>query len=96
VALSFEWDPRKAASNLTKHAVSFEEAATVFGDPLGRITDDPRHSVDEERCVILGVSVPRRLLAVMFVERGESVRIISARRATPLERKGYEEKRPES
>jgi hypothetical protein len=94
LALSFEWDPRKAASNLTKHAVSFEEAATVFGDPLGRITDDTRHSAEEERFVILGVSAARRLLAVMFVERGESVRIISARRAMPLERKGYEEKRP--
>jgi uncharacterized DUF497 family protein len=75
---------------LAKHVVSFEEAATVFGDPLGRITNDPRHSADEERCVILGFSKPRRLLAVMFVDRSEAVRILSARRATPRERKDYE------
>ena len=54
--LKFEWDPQKAASNLAKHGVPFEEAATVFGDPLGRITSDPRHSVDEERFVLLGLS----------------------------------------
>jgi uncharacterized DUF497 family protein len=95
LALSFEWDPRKAASNLAKHAVSFEEAATVFGDPLGRISSDPRHSTDEERFVILGVSRTRRVLIVMFVDRGEAVRIVSARRATPRERRNYEEKRPE-
>lgn len=95
MALSFEWDPRKAASNLAKHAVSFEEAATVFGDPLGRISSDPRHSTDEERFVILGVSRLRRVLIVMFVDRGEAVRIVSARRATPRERRNYEEKRPE-
>jgi hypothetical protein len=95
LALSFEWDPRKAASNLAKHAVSFEEAATVFGDPLGRISSDPRHSTDEERFVILGVSRLRRVLIVMFVDRGEAVRIVSARRATPRERRNYEEKRPE-
>jgi uncharacterized DUF497 family protein len=91
LALSFEWDPRKAGSNLAKHAVSFEEAAIVFADPLGRITSDPRHSADEERCVILGVSTGQRLLAVMFADRGEEVRIISARRATPRERRNYEE-----
>ena len=95
MALSFEWDPRKAASNLAKHAVSFEEAATVFGDPLGRISSDPRHSTDEERFVILGGSRLRRVLIVMFVDRGEAVRIVSARRATPRERRNYEEKRPE-
>jgi len=56
VALRFEWNPQKAASNLAKHGVSFEEAATVFGDPLGRIESDPRHSANEERFVLLGLS----------------------------------------
>ena len=91
MALSFEWDPRKAASNLAKHSVSFEEAATVFGDPMGRIQDDPRHSQEENRYVLLGVSETRRLLAVMFADRGEAVRIISARQATRRERRNYEE-----
>jgi uncharacterized DUF497 family protein len=91
LALEFEWDSRKAASNRSKHGVSFEEAATVFGDPLGRIVADPRHSADEERLVLLGVSRDRRLLAVMFVDRGKAIRIISARRATKGERKDYEE-----
>ena len=72
--LKFEWDPQKAARNLAKHGVPFEEAATVFGDPLGRITSDPRHSVDEERFVLLGFSQQQRLLAVMFAEREEAIR----------------------
>jgi uncharacterized DUF497 family protein len=70
LAIEFEWDPRRAASNLGKHGVSFEEAATVFGDPLGRIVADPRHSEEEERFVLLGVSEDKHLLAVMFVDRG--------------------------
>jgi hypothetical protein len=69
LALDFEWDPRKAASNLVKHRVSFEEAATAFGDPLGRIARDARHSSQEQRFVLLGASADRRLLAVMFVDR---------------------------
>lgn len=92
MALDFRWDPQKAAKNLTKHGVSFQEAESVFADPLGRITTDPRHSVEEERYVLLGVSHPRRLLlAVMFAERREAIRIISARRATPRERRDYEQ-----
>jgi uncharacterized DUF497 family protein len=91
LALKFEWDPRKAAANLIKHRVSFEEAATVFGDPLGWIVNDPRHSFGEERFVLLGLSQKRQLLAVMFVERGAAIRIISARPATRPERKKYEE-----
>jgi uncharacterized DUF497 family protein len=91
LVLRFEWDPLKAARNLAKHGVSFEEAATVFGDPLGRIESDPRHSVDEKRSVLLGVSERGRLLAVMFADRGEGVRLISARPATPRERRDYEE-----
>ena len=92
--LKFEWDPEKAARNLAKHEVAFEEAATVFGDPLGRITSDPRHSVNEERFVLLGFSEQQRLLAVMFVEREEALRIISARQATPRERREYEQSEP--
>jgi len=92
LALSFEWDSEKAARNLAKHGVSFGEAETVFGDPLGRIVTDPRHSEDEERYVLLGLSQRQRLLAVMFTERAEQVRIISARQATRSERKDYEEK----
>ena len=91
MALEFEWDPQKAASNLTKHKVSFEEAATVFGDPLGRIVADPRHSSEEARFVLLGLSDDRRLLAVMYVDRGEVIRIISTRKATRHERRDYEE-----
>ena len=76
---------------LAKHGVSFEEAATVFGDPLGRVALDTRHSSEEERLVLLGFSRGKRLLAVMFVDRGESIQIISARVATRRERRDYEE-----
>ncbi len=88
----FEWDPQKAAANLAKHGVSFEEAASVFGDPLGRIADDPRHSVDEERFVLLGFSREGRFVAVMFTERREAIRLISARLATRRERREYEDR----
>jgi hypothetical protein len=91
LALEFQWDQRKAAANLAKHKVSFEEAATVFGDPLGRIVADPRHSAEEERLVLLGISRQRRLLAVMYIERTGAVRIIGARQATRPERRDYEE-----
>ena len=91
--LRFDWDPTKAKVNLAKHGVSFEEAVTVFGDPLGRITDDSRHSETEERYVLLGQSARRRLLAVMFTERGQAIRLVSARKATRRERRKYEEKR---
>ena len=89
--MEFEWDPQKAAANLAKHTVSFEDAATVFGDPLGRIMADPRHSTGEERLVLLGLSQNKHLLAVMYVDRGEAIRIVSARRATRSERRTYEE-----
>jgi uncharacterized DUF497 family protein len=95
MALTFEWDPRKDVANRKKHSVGFDEAMTVFADPLGRIVDDPRHSEREFRLTVLGRSVRGRLLAVMFAERGEDrVRIISARRATRLERSDYEEAGP--
>ena len=89
--MEFEWDPRKAATNLVKHKVSFEEAATSFGDPLGLVVNDPRHSLLEERFVLLGLSRDRRLLAVMYVERVATVRIVSARLVTRRERRDYEE-----
>jgi uncharacterized DUF497 family protein len=89
--LRFEWDPRKAATNRAKHGVSFEEASSVFGDPLGLIVDDPRHSHGEKRNVLLGLSERHRLLAVMFTERKEMIRVISARKVTRRERKYYEE-----
>ena len=69
--LRFEWDPRKAAANRAKHKVFFQEAVTAFRDPLGRITDDPRHLEDENRYVLLGQSERQRFLAVMFTERGK-------------------------
>jgi uncharacterized protein len=91
LALEFKWDPRKEAGNRAKHEVSFEEAATVFGDPLGRIVTDPRHSEGEYRYVLLGMSKRRRLLAVMYTDREGVIRIVSARRATRSERHDYEE-----
>jgi uncharacterized DUF497 family protein len=89
--LEFEWDPTKATGNLAKHRVSFEDAATVFGDPLGWIVADPRHSFQEQRFVLLGLSQSRRLLAVMYADWGGTVRIIGARRATRREQRNYEE-----
>ena len=87
----FEWHGPKAAANRAKHRVTFEEAATVFGDPFGRIADDPRHSEGEERYALLGQSERRRLLVVMFTERGAAVHLISARKATRRERREYED-----
>ena len=89
--LRFEWHGPKAAANRAKHKVTFEEAKTVFGDPLGRIIDDPRHSEGEERLALLGQSARRRMLVVMFTERGEAIHLISARKATRRERREYEE-----
>jgi uncharacterized protein len=90
--LVFEWDRRKARINTAKHGVSFEEALTVFADPLARILDDPAHSAGEAREIIVGQSRRRRLLVVSFTERGEAVRIIGARRATRNERDDFEER----
>jgi hypothetical protein len=91
VGYTFEWDPEKADANLQKHAVSFDEASTVFGDPLSLLMPDPDHSADEERYVLLGMSTHQRLLVVAFAERPPNTRLISARRATRAERKRYEE-----
>lgn len=88
---SFEWDDQKALSNQQKHGVAFLEAATAFADPLAAIFPDPDHSVDEIREIIIGESERNRLLVVSFTERGEVIRIISARVATPRERKNHED-----
>ncbi len=87
----FEWDESKAAVNLRKHGVSFEEAASVFSDSLAYTFQDPDHSVEEERLLTFGYSHTRRLLAVIHAERGGAIRIISARRATRHERGIYEQ-----
>lgn len=89
--MKFEWDGAKAANNLARHAVSFEEAATVFRDPLSQTGRDPDHSIDEERFVVFGVSARGRLLVVAHTERGDTIRIINARPATTGERQIYEE-----
>jgi len=88
--MRFEWDGSKAASNLKKHHVSFAEGVTVFYDPLAATFEDPLHSQDEHRFVTVGYSARGRLLVVCHVERGEAVRLIIARRATPSERKRHE------
>lgn len=87
----FEWDPLKADSNARKHAVTFDEASSVFGDPLSLLMRDPDHSLLEERYLVLGMSNRHRLLVVAFAERGARTRLISARRATRPERRGYEQ-----
>ncbi len=89
--MKFEWDENKAANNLSKHSVSFDEAKTVFNDPLYVDFYDPDHSEDEERYLIIGMSHQGRLLISSYTERGESVRLISARVATRAERETYEE-----
>ncbi len=89
--MRFSWDPRKADSNLRKHKIAFDEAITVFNDPLAFIFDDMEHSEDEHREIIIGFSTLSRLILVCFVERTEdTIRIISARRATKDEVKDYE------
>ena len=89
--MEFEWDLRKAAANARKHGVHFEEAMTVFGDPLAVTFDDPDHSVSERRFLTFGVSAKGRLLVVVHTERRRSVRIINARRTTRAERTIYEQ-----
>lgn len=89
--MKFEWNPDKAKLNYEKHNVSFEEAATVFNDLLSVTFPDPDHSVGESRYVIIGMSTFGQLLIVSHTDRGEKVRIISARKATRQERRFYEE-----
>ena len=89
--MQFEWDENKAASNLSKHGVAFEEAKTVFDDPLYVDFFDPDHSDEEERYLIVGKSNRGRLLIVSYTQRGNSIRLISARVVTQAEQEAYEE-----
>ena len=91
MGLLFEWNGDKAKKNFKKYKVSFEKGSTIFGDPLSVTIDDPTHSQQEERFVTVGQSVKHRVLVVAHIDRGTRIRIISARKATHNERKGYEE-----
>ncbi len=87
----FEWDKEKAAANLKKHGVSFEEAETVFSDPLSLTVPDPLHSDDESRLIITGYSYQQRQKVVVHTDRNDKIRVVSARLATPRERRKYEQ-----
>ena len=89
--MNFEWDENKAAANRSKHGVSFEEAKTVFDDRLYVDFYDPDHSDEEDRYIIIGAARPGRLLIVSYTERGNAIRLISAREVTRREREVYEE-----
>ena len=89
--MEFEWDDEKAAANIAKHGISFDEAKTVFDDPLYVDFYDPDHSFDEHRYIIIGESQPRRLLIISYTERDNVIRLISAREVTRSERETYEE-----
>jgi uncharacterized DUF497 family protein len=91
MALTFEWDEDKAKANLNKHQVSFEEARSVFNEPLAITIPDPEHSSDESRYIDIGLSSRGRTLVVVYAERRGNIRIISVREATRLERQRYEE-----
>ena len=91
MGLLFEWDPIKARQNIGAHGISFDEASTAFRDPLSRTIDDPLHCEGEDRFVLIGHSIRGRLLVVIHTERGDRIRIISARLATSKERLKYEE-----
>jgi uncharacterized DUF497 family protein len=88
--MQFEWDREKERRNLRKHGVSFDEAVTVFYDPLAATFDDPDHSISEHRLITVGFSSKGHLLVVSHIERGNIIRIISARLATAQERKRHE------
>ncbi len=92
--LHFEWDSAKAAANARKHGVDFDEAVSAFSDEHGLILNDPEHSASEDRFVLLGLSGLLRLLVVVHCYRGEAetIRLISARKATPAERRTYDER----
>jgi uncharacterized DUF497 family protein len=89
--MEFEWDEKKNAVNIQKHGVSFEEAVTAFGDPLSDTFDDPDHSAEENRFLIVGTSEKGRLLIVAHTDRDDLIRIISARELAKQERRSYEE-----
>jgi len=87
----YEWDEDKARINLRKHRVSFQEGATIFNDLLVATLPDPDHSHDEQRYIAIGRSVRGQILVVVFTEREDKIRVISCRKATPRERRAYEE-----
>ncbi len=89
--MNFEWDPKKATANGKKHGVTFQEAATIFGDPLAITFDDPDHSLSENRYITFGLSLQKRLIVVSHTERGDRTRIINARLMSREERRIYEE-----
>ncbi len=89
--LLFEWDADKAKKNIKIHGISFDEASTTFGDTLSLSIYDPLHSDEEDRLVLIGNSYKNRLVVVVHTERGNKIRIITARKATKKERKQYEE-----
>lgn len=89
MSIEFEWDPRKARRNQQKHGITFEEAATAFGDPSSLTIHDPDHSSAEQRFVLLGLSARGRLIAVAHTDRDDRLRIISARKATKAESRSY-------
>ncbi len=91
MAMFFEWDEEKAKINIKKHTVSFEEAKSVFGDPLSITVEDPHHSTTEQRFIDIGKSISGKLLVVVYTERGSKIRMISCRKATSMERRIYEE-----
>jgi uncharacterized DUF497 family protein len=91
MALLFEWDDRKAQANKRKHEITFEEASTIFGDPLSITIPDPAHSISEDRFITIGTSVNNELIVVVHTERDDTIRIISARKATKNGRRQYEQ-----
>jgi uncharacterized DUF497 family protein len=91
IKFKFEHDPAKAAANLRNHGVTFDEAITVFDDPLSSTLDDDQHSLDERRFIIVGMSTRQRILFVVYTEFTSAIRLIGARLATTTERRQYEE-----
>jgi len=91
MALQFEWDFKKSQSNKRKHKITFEEATTIFGDPLSITIHDPAHSIGEDRFITIGISVNNQLIVVVHTDRNDIIRIISARKATRNERSQYEQ-----
>ena len=90
MGLKFEWDRRKAILNIKKHGVSFEDAATAFGDPLSVTVHDPKHSDDEDRFLLLGETQDKKLVVVAHTDRKDTIRLINARPATRQERGDHE------
>ncbi|MCC6568987.1 MAG: BrnT family toxin [Anaerolineales bacterium] len=91
MAMFFEWDEEKEEANLKKHLIGFDEGKSIFGDPLSITIDDPEHSTAEQRFIDIGRAATGKLLVVVYTERGSNIRIISCRKATPAERRIYEE-----